>query len=258
MRIIHKFVPESAYPLKCPYNMQAEKICIHNTANDAPAINEALYVHHNPDATSYHFAVDDEQAIQILPLDRNGWHAGDGALGFGNRKSIGIEICYSLSGGARFERAQENSAELCAYLMHEYGWGLDLTRITKHEDYAKKHCPHRTLDDYGWEFYLNLVKQKYEKLYTEEIPMTKEEKTYYDGKIAELEKRLNKYDGMGVYDNAAVRWAYIDNNLPEWSRDTVKKLWKKGVLKGNEKGSLELSRLMLRILVILDRAGVFD
>ena len=257
INIIKNIVSDSLYPLKCSFKMNAEAICIHNTANDASAENEARYVHNNSAATSYHFAVDDKQAVQILPLDRNGWHAGDGALGAGNRKSIGIEICYSLSGGVRFERAQENSAQLCAYLMHEYGWGLDLSRITKHEDYAKKHCPHRTLDDYGWDFYLNLVKQKYEELYPEEIPMTKEEKEYYDKKIKQLEARLKKYDDMGVYDNTAIRWAYNDGNIPSWAKSTITKLIKKGLLKGNDNNSLELSRLMMRILVILDRAGCF-
>lgn len=257
VNIIKNIVPESLYPLKCTYNMNAEAICIHNTANDAPAENEARYVHNNPDATSYHFAVDDNKAIQILPLDRNGWHAGDGAFGAGNRKSIGIEICYSKSGGKRFEKAQENAAELTAYLLHEYKWGMDESRITKHEDYMKKHCPHRTLDDYGWEYFINLVKDKYNKLYGGELPMTKEEKKYYDEKIEQLEARLKEYDDMGVYDNAAVRWAYNDRNIPSWAKSTVTKLIKKGLLKGNDNNSLELSRLMMRIFVILDRAGCF-
>ena len=30
--------------------------------------------------------------------------------------------------------------------------------LTKHQDYSGKHCPHRTLDDYGWDYFLNLVK----------------------------------------------------------------------------------------------------
>lgn len=78
------------------------------------------------------------------------------------------------------------------------------------------------------------------------------------GDSAELKRRLDVYDKMEVYDNAAVRWAYIDGNLPDWSRETVQKLVNRGYLKGGDKNSLELSRLMLRILVILDRAGVFE
>ncbi len=44
----------------------------------------------------FHIAVDDKEAVQGIPLERNAWHCGDGG-GNGNRKSIGVEICYSLS-----------------------------------------------------------------------------------------------------------------------------------------------------------------
>jgi N-acetylmuramoyl-L-alanine amidase len=71
-------------------------------------------------------------------------------------------------------------------------------------------------------------------------------------------KRIERYDDMGVYDNAAIKWAYIDKNLPKWAKPTIKKLVDKEYLKGNDKGSLELSYLMMRILVILDRAGMFN
>ncbi len=194
--IVQNLIPESLWNLKATYGMVPEKLCIHNTANDAPAENEARYVHNNPAATSYHFAVDDVQAVQIIPFDRNGWHAGDGSYGPGNRKSVGIEICYSLSGGKRFERAQENAAELCVRLMHEFGWGLDLSRITKHEDYANKHCPHRTLDDYGWDYYLALVKEKYEELYPEDIPMTTSEKKAFDALSKNVDALIKQNDTL--------------------------------------------------------------
>ncbi|MDO5389416.1 MAG: M15 family metallopeptidase [Clostridia bacterium] len=45
--------------------------------------------------------------------------------------------------------------------------------------------------------------------------------------------------------------------VPEWGRDTVKKLIDKGALKGSEKG-LDLSYTLLRLLVINDRAGVYE
>ena len=45
--------------------------------------------------------------------------------------------------------------------------------------------------------------------------------------------------------------------IPEWGKPSIEKLISKGVLKGNENG-LDLSEDMLRMLVILDRAKVFD
>lgn len=155
LNIIKIDCPKDKLSIKCPYAMKPTRIVIHNTANDASAENEIAYMHTNNKQTSFHFAVDDKKIIQGIELNRNAWHASDGN-GKGNREGIAIEICYSKSGGAKFETAQKNAAELTAMLLKEYGWGID--RVTKHEDYANKHCPHRTLDDYGWDYFLNLVK----------------------------------------------------------------------------------------------------
>ena len=46
------------------------------------------------------------------------------------------------------------------------------------------------------------------------------------------------------------------NEIPEFAKATVKKLCDKGYLKGDGKG-LDLTYDMIRLLVILDRAGVF-
>ena len=50
---------------------------------------------------------------------------------------------------------------------------------------------------------------------------------------------------------------YIDENMPDWARKTVQKLVNKGYLNGNEKGELGLTDVMLKLLVINDRAGVY-
>lgn len=97
-----RIVESEKYALKCPNPMTPEYITIHNTANDASAANEISYMTGNPESTSYHFAVDDIEVIQGIPLNRNAWHSGDGTNGTGNRKSIAVEICYSKSGGARY------------------------------------------------------------------------------------------------------------------------------------------------------------
>ena len=153
--IVEILCPENKYKIKCPYSMTATRIVIHNTANDATARNEVSYMLSNNKQTSFHFAVDDKEIVKCIPLNRNAFHAGDGN-GKGNREGIGIEICYSKSGGALFEVAQRNAAELTAKLLLERGWGIGA--VTKHQDYSGKYCPHRTLSDYGWEYFLNLVR----------------------------------------------------------------------------------------------------
>lgn len=158
VKITKQICPETKWNIKCPYNMTPIGITVHNTANDASALSEIKYMISNNAETSFHYAVDDKEAVQGLPLDRNGWHASDGN-GTGNRKTIGIEICYSKSGGSRFDKAEENAAELIASLCEKYGWTIN--NVKRHYDYApnKKYCPHRTMDK-GWTRFLNMVQEK--------------------------------------------------------------------------------------------------
>lgn len=155
MNIVKNLVSQSKYSVKCPYSMTPEFIVVHNTANDASAQNEVKYMISNNNQVSFHFAVDDKEIVQGLPLDRNAWACGDGANGKGNRKGIQIEICYSKSGGVRFENAEKNAAKFIAQLLKERGWGVD--RVKKHQDFSNKYCPHRTLDK-GWASFVNMVK----------------------------------------------------------------------------------------------------
>ena len=155
MNIVKNLVSESKYGVKCPYSMTPEFVVVHNTANDATAQNEIKYMISNNNQVSFHFAVDDKEIVQGLPLDRNAWACGDGANGKGNRKGIQIEICYSKSGGVRFENAEKNAAKFIAQLLKERGWGVD--KVKKHQDFSNKYCPHRTLDK-GWASFVNMIK----------------------------------------------------------------------------------------------------
>lgn len=160
MTIIKNLVPKDRYYLKCPYPMEGEFYVVHNTANDASAKNEIAYMISNNYETSFHYAIDDKYVVQGLPEDRNGWHAGDGAEGDGNRKGIGIEICYSLSGGAKFIAAEKNAAKFLAEKLKERGWGID--KVKKHQDFDGKYCPHRTLD-MGWQRFLDMIQTEINK-----------------------------------------------------------------------------------------------
>lgn len=157
MKIIKNIVPENKYNIKCPYTMKPTRIVVHNTANDASALNEVAYMTNNNNEVSFHYAVDDKMIVQGLEENRNGWHASDGANGLGNREGIAIEICYSKSGGDRFIKAEQNAVDLIAYLLKKYGWGIE--KVTKHQDYANKYCPHRTLD-MGWDRFIKMIEDK--------------------------------------------------------------------------------------------------
>ncbi|WOF29596.1 N-acetylmuramoyl-L-alanine amidase [Bacillus subtilis] len=143
-------VASSKYSVKCPYSMDAKYITFHNTANDASADAEIRYMIGNNNEVSYHFAVDDKEVVQGIPTDRNAWHTGDGnGTSSGNRTSIGVEVCYSKSGGAKYKAAEKLAIKFIAQLLKERGWGVD--RVRKHQDWSGKYCPHRVLAEGRWE-----------------------------------------------------------------------------------------------------------
>ena len=157
MNIIKNFVDKSKYDLKCPYYMKPTRIVVHNTANDASARNEVYYMIRNSSSTGFHYAVDDKEIVQGIPENRNAFHAGDGNKGKGNREGISIEICYSKSGGERFAKAELKAIELIVSILKRYGWGID--KVTKHQDYSGKYCPHRTLD-LGWSRFIKQIEKE--------------------------------------------------------------------------------------------------
>lgn len=200
MKIIKNLVDKSKYAIKCPYLMTATRIVVHETANDASAENEISYMLSNDKETSFHFAVDDKQIVQGIPIERNAWHAGDGN-GKGNREGIGIEICYSKSGGERWKKAVDNAARFIAELLKERGWGID--KVTKHQDYSGKNCPHRILADFGWVNFIDLVKN-YLKSNEDKISVSYQ--VWDDVRNAWLAEvlDLNDYAGILGHDVCAV------------------------------------------------------
>lgn len=181
LKVKKKLCPQKKYSRKCPYKMTPSYITIHNTSNDASAANEVAYMLSNNNQTSYHYAVDDKEAVQAIPLNRNAWHAGDGGSGIGNRKSIGIEICYSKSGGSRFDKAEKNAAYLTAVLLKKRGWGI--SRVKRHKDWSGKNCPHRTIAK-GWNRFLKMVQAELDKLNGKTTGSTKPAEKKDSGKLA--------------------------------------------------------------------------
>ena len=154
-------VASSKYSVKCPYSMQPEYITVHNTSNNASAANEVKYMISNNNQTSYHVAVDEKEVIQAIPFNRNAWHAGDGANGTGNRKSIGIEICRSTGDVETFKKCEENAAKYIATLLKQYGWTT--AKVKRHKDWSGKNCPHKTME-LGWDRFVKMIQKELDAL----------------------------------------------------------------------------------------------
>lgn len=154
MEIKQNLVNAGKYSIKCPYERTPQLYVVHNTYNDAAASNEVAYMIRNDNKVSFHYAIDDVEVVQGLLENRSAFASGDGGKGQGNLYGIHVEICYSKSGGDRFIKAEQNAAKFIADGLKAHGWGID--KVKKHQDFADKYCPHRTLD-MGWQRFLNMI-----------------------------------------------------------------------------------------------------
>ena len=192
-------VSSSKYSIKCPYSMEPQYITIHNTANSASADAEVRYMISNNNQVSYHVCVDEKEVIQAIPFNRNAWHAGDGASGTGNRKSIGIEIARSTGDANLFEQAEQNCAAYVAKLLKERGWGID--RVKRHKDWSGKNCPHKTMEK-GWDRFVKMIQKELDilngKTTTTTKPTTTTTSTSTTFKVGNYGKNVVTTDNLNV------------------------------------------------------------
>lgn len=226
-------------------------IVIHETATPgATAENEYNFFNSADRNASAHGFVDWKEYIQTIPYDEVAWHAGYTA----NYQYIGIEMCHATN-KADFEKVWNNTIEIVVEIMNRYGFSVN--DVTTHDEVSRRwgETDHtdptgyfkkfgKTFDDFKRDLNARinggLTMTQYEEL---KNIISKQEK-----EIAALKAKLDKVDTY-IYN-------YIDDNMPKWAKPTIKKLVDKGVLVGDDNG-LNLNKIMMRILVILDRVGIF-
>ncbi len=113
-------------------------ITIHETANTRVGANAEMHaqLQLNGFTASWHWQVDDKQAIQSFPHTVRCWHAGDGA-GNGNFNSIGVEICVNSDGD--FAQAVRNAAMLVRKIMKDES--IPIENVVQHNRWSGKNCP---------------------------------------------------------------------------------------------------------------------
>lgn len=150
--------------------MKPQYVTIHNTASTGYGANAAahanLQINDSRTWISWHYTVDNNEIYQSMPMNEVGYHAGDGQM-MGNAATIGIEICENSDGN--YAKAEKNAAYLTAQLLYENGLPSDAVRM--HKDWSGKNCAHNIIEGtkgtMGWNAFLNLVKQEYERLVLE-------------------------------------------------------------------------------------------
>lgn len=222
-------------------------IVIHDTGNSASGANaNAHYKYFNGGdrSSSADFFVDDTQVLCVNDYYKYyTWHCGDGhgKYGITNRNSIGIEICINSDGNR--DVAITKTISLVKELMEELNIPID--RVVRHYDASRKNCP-ASMNKNNWSEWFEFKRRLQNE---EELTMTQYEEL--KSMITALNNKVEQLANPMIY-------AWIDNNMPDWAKPTIEKLYNKGYLKGDEEGKLNLDMNMLRILVILDRSGAFD
>lgn len=231
-------------------------ITIHNTEDlenvydDAEQYARATWPNQNMGTARVHYYIDDVSCWQLLDETEIGWHAGTGTFGAGNRDTISIEIIMDGSGSEADRAAEERGALLAAVLLNRYGFGCD--RLHTHREWNGKQCPLFLLPH--WEAfrvkvsgYLNTIKEEEEAMgILAEVNVMRDK---LEATLREQEKVQGK------------RYHTLGDITSEYYRPTIDKLINKGVLKGKggdgDDTEIDLSEDAVRLLVILDRSGVF-
>lgn len=203
---------------------------------------------------------------QTLPWNWRGWHSASGKNGSANNTHISFEICEdNLGSSSYFNAVYKEAVELCAYLCKEYNLteqdiichseGYQKGIASNHGDVMHWFPKHgKSMDTFRADVKTLLNGE------TEELTMAQYEElnNRINEMSANLTQIINDMDGKIEKLSNPMIYAWVDDNMPEWARATVTKLMQNGYLKGDEDGKLNLTFDMLRIMVILDRAGAFD
>jgi N-acetylmuramoyl-L-alanine amidase len=148
-----------------------KKVCIHETDNTRAGANAnahaRLQANGNSRQASWHYTVDDKEAVQSFTHDIKCWHAGTTQ---GNNEAIAIEICVNSDGDYR--KAVQNAAALTAKILKEEG--LTINDVVQHNYYSGKNCPRimRSGSVIPWSSFIQMVKSNLQP-----TPQKKEELT---------------------------------------------------------------------------------
>jgi hypothetical protein len=151
-------IPASQTNQRPGYLIDADYWCQHENGNPShDAADEERYFRLGAEGrqASYHFVGDSEVIYQLLPLNENGWHAGD-SWGPGNMKSIAGSIAQGAKDMAKARKVMEH---LAAGVMAALNIPAGNTR--QHYDFApnRKDCPQWIRRDGYWPTFQSNVKR---------------------------------------------------------------------------------------------------
>ena len=173
-------------------------------------------------------------AVQTLPWDCRGWHAGTGTSGgSANNTHISFEICEDgLTDPVYFQRAYQTAVELTAMLCRDYG--LDPLAdgvVICHQDGYRRGIASNHGDVYNWfpRFGRNMNDFR-----------------------ADVVRAMN-----GEEESEMIYYRNLED-IPAYYREAVAKAVERGALNGTGGGELNVSEDLCRTLTVLDRLEKLD
>ncbi|MGN4126075.1 N-acetylmuramoyl-L-alanine amidase family protein [Lysinibacillus sphaericus] len=111
-------------------------IVVHETLNTRSGADAHAHLQYNGNSrsASWHYTVDDKEAIQSFEHSWKCWAAGSNA---GNNEGIQIEVCVNSDGN--YQKAMQNAAELVSKVMKEEG--IPISKVVQHNHFSGKNCP---------------------------------------------------------------------------------------------------------------------
>lgn len=202
-------------------SQKVKYLVIHYTSNQGDtAKNNADYFAREKVGASAHYFCDESEIWQSVKDTDTAWHCGAKTYKHPEcRNSNSIGIEICMND--KNGNVRRGSIDTAAELTRYLmkRYGILLANVIRHHDVTGKDCPAPMVDDPAlWDAF---------------------------------KKSLIKEE------DDEVRYKYYDD-MPDWAQPTVSKLVKKGYLKGEGSGVLNLTEDTLKVLVINDRAGLYD
>ena len=224
---------------------------IHFTANNGDTAKaNCSYFSGSNRGSSAHYFIGDDGIYQSVPDKYAAWAVG-GTKSYKhpycrNMNSLSIEMCSRQDSNGKYfikDNVVAQTIALTKYLMDKYNINAD--HVLRHYDVWNKQCPEPFVRNPElWTSFKARLTEKATDTRPIEEEIDMEELNALKQRVSELENKM-------IYN-------YIDDNMPSWAVPTIQKLVGRGILQGNENGELGLTDELLRMLVINDRAGLYD
>ena len=197
-----------------------EYIVIHYTSNQGDtAKNNADYFAREKVGASAHYFCDENEIWQSVKDTDTAWHCGAKTYRHPDCRNVN-SIGVEICMNDKSGAVRQGSIETAAELVRYLmqRYGVPVDRVIRHYDVTGKYCPGPMVDDPAlW--------------------------TAFQQSLTQTE-------------DDSVRYKYYDD-MPDWAKPTVSKLVKKGYLRGEGGGVLNLTEDTLKVLVVNDRAGCY-